>query len=421
MGVIMFRPAAVFIGLRYTRAKKRNHFISFISFMSMFGIALGILVLITVLSVMNGFDSEIRKRVFSMVPPMTVGSSVASSIKNWEQVERLLVKYPGVIGVAPFVTGQTMLTHEGAVQAAMMMGVVPGQENKVSELEKKMIFGQLSDLQADQFGIVLGEDLANRLNAVVGDKVTVVTPQMSISPAGVVPRFKRFTVVGLFHAGSGFGFDVGLAFVHLADAQKLFQLSSSVTGLHVNIANVYTAPRMTQRLSTYLGSSAHITDWTEQFGEYFHAISLEKTMMFLILLLIIAVAAFNLICTLVMVVNEKEADIAILRTFGATPRMIMGIFIVQGSIIGIVGTLLGVIGGIALAKNVTEVVNMIEHVFHVQFLSSNIYFVNYLPSQPEWGDIWRIGLVALSLSLFATLYPAWRAARTEPVEALRYE
>lgn len=416
----MFRPAALFIGLRYTRAKKRNHFISFISLMSMLGIALGILVLITVLSVMNGFDHEIKKRVFSMVPAISVGS-IHGSVSNWQEVERTLQKYSTITGVAPYISGQTMLTNEGFVQPAMIMGISPAEEKKVTELGDKMVAGELLDLKPDSFGIILGEDLANRLSVAVGDKVTLVTTQVSVSPAGVIPRHKRFTVVGLFRAGGGFGFDVGLAFINLQDAQTLFQMGANVTGLHASIKNVYAAPQFSQQLYAAFGPSARISNWTEQFGEYFHAISLEKTMMFFILLLIIAVAAFNLICTLVMVVNEKEADIAILRTFGATPRMIMAIFVVQGAIIGVVGTLLGVIGGILLAYNVTEVVNWIEHLFHVQFLSSNVYFVNYLPSQLEWGDVWRIGSAALILSLLATIYPAWRAAGTIPVEALRYE
>lgn len=416
----MFRPAAIFIGLRYTRAKRRNHFISFISLMSMFGIALGILVLITVLSVMNGFDQEIKKRVFSMVPPITVASTM-NALANWQDVEVNLQKMPTVTGVAPYVNGQVMITSSGLVQPAMLTGILPEEQEKVSNLTGKMVQGKLTDLIPGSFGIVLGEELADRLNAIIGDKITVMIPQASLSPAGVIPRFKRFTVTGIFRAGSGFGFDLGLAFINLADAQKLFQLGSTVTALYVNVKDVYAAPRISEEIASALGPTARVMNWTQQFGEYFHAVSLEKTMMFFILLLIIAVAVFNLVCTLVMVVNEKEADIAILRTIGATPKMIMAIFVVQGAIVGVVGTILGVVGGVALALNVTTVVNWIEHIFHVQFLSSSVYFVNYLPSELEWGDVWRISFAALSLSLLATLYPAWRAARTEPVEALRYE
>jgi lipoprotein-releasing system permease protein len=416
----MFRPVAIFIGLRYTRAKRRNHFISFISLMSMLGLALGVLVLITVLSVMNGFDREIKKRVFSMVSPITV-SSFANFIGDWQDVEKIVLSLPSVTAVAPYVEGQVLLTNNNVVQPALMRGIIPEQEKKITELADKMTQGNLSALVPGSFGIVLGEELASRLDVLVGDKVTVVTPQFSLSPAGVVPRFKRFTVTGIFHAGNGFGFDMMLAFINLGDAQKLFELKQAVTGIHVNIKNVYAAEQVTAQLANLMAPTARIMNWTEQFGAFFNAISLEKTMMFFILLLIIAVAVFNLVCTLVMVVNEKESDIAILRTVGATPRMIMAIFVVQGATIGVVGTLVGIIGGIALALNVTELVKWIEHIFHAQFLSSSVYFINYLPSELQWSDVIRISGAALGLSLLATLYPAWRASKTEPVEALRYE
>jgi len=416
----MFRPAAAFIGLRYTRAKKRNHFISFISLMSMFGIALGIIVLITVLSVMNGFDREIQKRVFSMVPPVTI-SSMSNEIKNWHELEGILHGFPNVVATAPFVAGQGMLTSEGYVQPAMITGILPADEKHVSQLIDKMVQGSLTDLTKNSFGIVLGEDLASRLDVAVGDKITVITPQVSLTPAGVIPRYKRFTVVGIFRAGSGFGFDASLAFINLPDAQKLFSMGSNVSGLHVTIKNVFAAPAMSQQIASQLTGDARVTNWTEQFGTYFQAVKMEKTMMFFILMMIIAVAAFNLICTLVMVVNEKTADIAILRTFGATPKTIMAIFVIQGAVIGIFGTVMGVVGGIALALNVTQLVNWIEKIFHVQFLSSSVYFLDYLPSHLLLADVIEISSVALILSLLATLYPAWRASRTEPVEALRYE
>ncbi|MDR3478774.1 MAG: lipoprotein-releasing ABC transporter permease subunit [Gammaproteobacteria bacterium] len=416
----MFTPASLFIGLRYTRAKRRNHFISFISLMSMFGIALGVIVLITVLSVMNGFDRQIKNRVFSMVPAITVGS-VANAITNWQELESIVKSVPSVTAVAPYVSGQVLLTSSGLVQPAMVNGIDPEKEGRMSELASKMVQGTLNNLTPGSFGIVLGEDLANRLEAMVGDKVTIVTPQMSMSVAGVIPRMKRFTVTGIFRAGSGFGFDTMLAFINLSDAQKLYEMGTTVTGLHVNIKNVYAAKQVSFDLAASLTPTARITNWTEQFGAFFQAISLEKTMMFFILLLIIAVAVFNLVCTLVMVVNEKEADIAILRTIGATPGTIMTIFIVQGATVGIIGTLLGILGGIALALNVTDIVNWIEHIFHVQFLSSSVYFVDYLPSELQADDVFRISIAALGLSLLATIYPAWRASKTEPVEALRYE
>lgn len=416
----MFRPASLFIGLRYTRAKRRNHFISFISIVSMIGIALGVTVLITVLSVMNGFDKEIKKRVFSMVPPITV-SSMSGFISGWEDLQKIMQGYPYVTAAAPFVNGEVLLSYSAGVQPALISGILPQEEKKISAIASKMTQGELTNLMPGKFGIVLGEGLANRLGAELGDKITVVTPQVSLSPAGVLPRFKRFTVVGVFKAGSGFGFDAGYAFVHMQDAQKLLGFGNNVTGLHLNVKEVFNAPRDARLLANELSPSASITTWANQFGEFFHAVELEKRMMFLILLLIIAVAAFNLVSTLIMVVNEKQADIAILRTFGATPRMIMTIFVIQGGLIGVLGTLLGIVGGVLLAWNVTAIVDTIQTVFNVQFLSSDVYFVNYLPSVIEISDVLTIGLASLLLSLIATLYPAWRASKTDPVESLRYE
>ncbi len=416
----MFKPAALFIGLRYTRAKRRNHFISFISIISMVGIALGMTVLITVLSVMNGFDREIQKRVFTMVSPITI-SSMTGYVADWQSLQKLLSEYNVITGTAPFAQGEVLLNYSGSTQPVIINGVLPNEEKQVSALADKMVQGQLTDLQPGKFGIVLGENLAASLDAKLGDKITVVTPQVSLSPAGVIPRFKRFTVVGVFRVGNGFGFDKSLSFVHLNDAQKLLGLGDNVTGLHVNIQQSAQAPAVAQMLASELTPSANISTWADQFGELFHAVQLEKTMMFLILLLILAVAAFNMVSTLVMVVSEKESDIAILRTIGATPAMVMSIFIVQGVIVGLCGTLLGLIGGVLLASNVTVIVNWIERVFHVQFLSSNVYFVNYLPSVIEWKDIAMISAASLFLSFIATIYPAWRASKLDPVESLRYE
>lgn len=416
----MFRPAALFIGLRYTRAKQRNHFISFIAMFSMIGIALGVAVLITVLSVMNGFDQEIRSRVFNMVPAITVGN-ISGNLSDWQKLQKDVALFPGVLASAPFATGEVLISHGGSVQASLLNGIIPSEQVRVTKLGDKIVEGNLDALKPGKFGIVLGEELAGSLYASVGDKITVVTPQVSLTPAGVIPRFKRFTVVGIFRAGSGFGFDRSLAFINLTDAQKLLGLGSNVSGLHVAIEDPYNAGIVASKMTDNFSEMANISTWADQFGEFFRAVQLEKTMMFLILLLIVAVAAFNLVSTLVMVVNEKNADIAILRTYGATPGMIMRIFIMQGGLIGVFGTALGVIGGVLLAMNVTAIVNGIEHVFHVQFLSSNVYFVNYLPSVIKWSDVAKISIASLILSLVATVYPAWRAARLDPVEALHYE
>lgn len=415
-----FNPAALYIALRYTRAKRRNLFISFISLVSMIGIALGVAVLITVLSVMNGFDKEIKKRVFVMVSPMTINSP-NGYVDHWQQLQKKVTQVPFIKHAAPFVMAEVLLSYGGTVQPALVNGILPSEENYVSSVSKKMTEGQLSFLEQGKFGIVLGEDLAMRLGASLGDKITIITPQVSVSPAGVIPRFKRFTLVGVFRAGGGFGFDAGFGFIQLDDAQKLMGLKNHVTGLHLNVDDVYQAPLLARTLQEQLSPTLNVNTWVDQFGEFFRAVQLEKTMMFLILLLIVAVAAFNLVSTLVMVVNEKQSDIAILRTFGATPKMIMSIFIFQGGFIGLFGTLIGVILGLALALNVTSIVNWIEHVFHVQFLSSNVYFINYLPSDIKPSDVMTISAASLFLSLIATIYPAWRASKMDPVEALRYE
>lgn len=416
----MFRPIALYIGLRYNRARRRNAFISFISLTSMLGIALGVAVLITVLSVMNGFDQKIRERVFGMANHMTV--TEIGGMRHWSQLAEIIKKdYPEVISALPFVAGQGMLTHNGQVQASFITGIDPAREGEISILPTKMINGNLTDLNKKRFGIVIGEQLAQSLDLMVGDKVVVVTPEWSVNIAGVMPTFKRFTVVGVFQVGNGFGFDSSFAFINIKDAKALYHLSDRVTGLRLKIKDLYKAPWLTQVMGQKLARNYLVNNWTQRFGNLFEAISMEKTMMFLILLLIIAVAAFNLVSTLVMVVTDKQSDIAILRTLGATPAMIMKTFMVQGSVIGVIGTLLGLIGGVLLANNVTAIFNATESFFHVKLLSSNVYYVNYLPSQLQWSDVWQICLASLVMTVIATLYPAWRAAKVKPAEALRYE
>ena len=416
----MFKPLALFIGLRYTRAKRNNHYISFISSSSMIGIALGVAVLITVLSVMNGFDEEIQNSFFGMVPEITI-TSYDGKVSNVNQLEQSVAQFPGVNAVVPFVGGQGLLTRSGQVAPVEVTGILPQRESEVSVLGDKMVAGHLDQLQAGQFGIVLGRDIATQLNLLLGDQVTLMIPQASVSPLGINPRFKRFTVVGVFAAGDGFNFDSKLAYINLADAQTLFQMGDDVSGLRIRIDNIYAAPLMSAQLTSQLPPNYFVGNWTQQYGEFFHAIKLEKNMMFLILALVIAVAAFNLVSSLVMVVNDKRADIAILRTLGALPKTILAIFMVQGSIVGIAGLILGLIFGTLMAVNATEIVNWLQSALHVQFLSSDVYFIDYLPSKVQWQDIVKISALALLMSFVATIYPAWRASRIQPAEALRYE
>lgn len=386
----------------------------------MLGIALGVTVLITVLSVMNGFDQEIRSRVLGMANQVTV-TSLNAAIANWRPLQDKLDRSSGVVGVAPFVNGQGILINQGQTHPVMVIGVLPDQEQHVSTIAQKVTSGDFSHLVPGKFGVALGEKLAASLGASVGDKISLMIPAAAVTPMGIMPRFKVFTVVAVFKVGTGFGFDTDLAFLNLKDAQTLFQLGDAVTGLRLKLQDFYAAPQISQELAKQLPPTYLITNWTDDYGSLFHAISLEKTMMFLILLLLIAVATFNLVSTLVMVVTDKRSDIAILRTLGATPRTILSIFMVQGTVIGLVGTALGLIGGVFLALHVTELVNTIENVFHIKLLASDIYYVNYLPSKLQGSDVFHISIAALLMSLFATLYPAWRAARTQPAEALRYE
>lgn len=416
----MFRPIALYIGLRYTRAKKRNHFISFISLTSMLGIALGVTVLITVLSVMNGFNDVISSRILGMARHVSV-STFNGTLNNWQQLSQQIQKMPLVDGLAPYIDGQGMLVNEAQVRPVIITGILPKNEASVSILQNHMTAGSLNALKVGRFGIVLGENLAQGLGVTIGSRVTLLTPAATPTPFGIMPRFKAFKVVGIFKVGNGFGFDTNIAYMQLNDAQKLFQLGDAVSGLRIKVHNFYQAPELSKQLMNQLPVGSLVSDWTIDYGAFFSALKLEKTMMFLMLVLIIAVAAFNLVSTLVMVVTDKKSDIAILRTFGATPRTILATFIVQGSIIGIFGTLLGLLGGILLACNATVIVSAIEHYFHVQLLSSDAYYVNYLPSKLITSDIVHVCLLSLSLSLIATLYPAWRAARIQPAEALRYE
>jgi lipoprotein-releasing system permease protein len=416
----MFHPLEIFIGLRYTRAKRRNHFISFISLSSMLGIALGITVLITVLSVMNGAVQEVRERILGMTAHATI-SGYGGRLQDWQTVLKLAEHNPQVLGGAPFVHGEAMLTNASLVSGAIIQGILPTEERKVSEIGDKLTSGRFDALQAGSFGIILGQALAGVLDVKVGDKVTVIVPQANFTPAGPIPRLKRFEVVGIFDSGL-YEYDRGLALINLEDASTLFRLEGAVTGIRLKLADMFQAPRTAREIAGQFPQGLYLVqDWTQEHANFFRAVQIEKTAMFIILTLIVAVAAFNIVSTLVMVVTDKQADIAILRTLGTTPASIMGIFIVQGITIGLTGTVLGLIGGVSLASNLDVVVPFIEDLFHIKFMSPDVYLISEVPSQLLWSDVAAIAVVAFGLATLATLYPAWRAARTQPAEALRYE
>ncbi|HUW28295.1 MAG TPA: lipoprotein-releasing ABC transporter permease subunit [Sulfuriferula sp.] len=413
------RPYELYIGLRYTRAKRRNHFISFISLISMLGIALGVAALIVVLSVMNGFQDELRNRILGVAAHIEI-TGFDNTLADWQKVAAESRKEPEVQAAAPYVMGQGLLAYDQAVQGSVVRGILPEQEDSVTDIGHKMRAGSLAALRPGEWGIVLGADLARILAVQLGDKVTVITPQGQITPAGMVPRLKQFKVVGIFQIGM-YEYDSGLALINLQDAQKLFRTGDHVSGLRLKLDNLDRAPQVARKLATMLNGDYSIRDWTQSHTSFFSAVQMEKRVMFIILLLIVAVAAFNIVSTLVMVVTDKQPDIAILRTLGASPGSIMKIFMVQGAIIGLIGTATGLLSGVLLALNIGTVVPFIERTFGVHFLSSDVYQISELPSKLEWNDVWVIGLVALVLSWLATIYPSWRASRTNPAEALRYE
>jgi lipoprotein-releasing system permease protein len=413
----MFRPLELFIGLRYTRAKRRNHFISFISLVSMLGIAVGVTALITVISVMNGFEQQLTERILGAVADVTI-SGVGESVKDWQGTVKLANANPHVRGAAPYVE-EVALLQGRRVTGAMIRGVLPDEEGKVSDVGRKMTRGKLAALTPGGYGIVLGDELAMQLGVTVGDKVTVYTPDVSVTPIGALPRFKRCSVVGIFSVGFQ-EYDNGMAVMNMADAEHLFRLDGP-TGVRLRLDDKFRAWEIGDALAQKLGQFYRIKDWRSEYTNFFNAVSMEKKVMFIILSLIVAVAAFNLVSTLVMLVQDKQADIAILRTLGISPRSVMGIFTVQGVIVGSFGIAIGVVGGVLLATNLPALVKWIEHVFHVEFLSPDIYYISEVPSDMHWSDVGWIAAVAFVFCLFATIYPAWRAARTQPAAALRYE
>jgi lipoprotein-releasing system permease protein len=413
------QPYELFIGLRYTRARQRSRFISFISLVSVIGIALGITVLITVLSVMNGFQREVRTRILSVASHVQI-SGADNTLADWRAVAAKAAQNEQVVAAAPYVSAQGLLTNGGTVRGAFIRGILPEAEEKVADLAQHMQAGSLEALRPGEFGIVLGIELARALGVEVGDKVVLISPQGQVTPAGIIPRLRQFTVVGIFSVDH-YEYDSGLALLDLEDAQKLYRMGEQVTGVRLKLKDLFQSGAVSRELARSLGPEAYITDWTRLNANFFRAVDIEKRMMFFIVFLIIAVAAFNIVSSLFMAVKDKQSDIAILRTLGASPGSVMKIFLIQGTLIGLIGTLAGVIGGIALAANVDVVVPFIESAIGFKFLAKDVYQISELPSEVRSADVIVTAFFSFIVSVVATIYPSYRAARINPAEALRYE
>jgi len=413
------RPFELFIGLRYLRAKRRNGFLSLITMISAVGIALGVAALITVLSVMNGFQSELRDRILGVTSHVIV-TGYNGLADTWRDVIRESVATGGVATGAPYVRQQGMITRGNSVSGVIVRGVLPEWEAGVSATVRELVRGDFRDLEEGEYGLVIGKALANNLTLDVGDPVTLVAPRGQVTPAGMLPRLKRFRVVGIFDAGM-YEYNNGLVYAHMGDVQKLYRMGDTVSGVRLHLNDPMAAPQIAARLRQDLGGGLFIRDWTQRNRNFFQALKTEKAAMFVILSLVVLVAAFNIVSSLVMLVNEKRGDIAILRTLGASPGNVTAIFMFQGTVIGVFGVLLGGLGGVALALNVETLVGWLEQVFQTQFLPAEVYSVSRLPSKLEWADVAGITVAGLVMSFLATIYPARRAAKTDPVEALRYE
>ena len=415
-------PYELTLGWRYTRAgrtTRRNGFISFISGVSMLGIALGVAALIIVLSVMNGFQKEVRDRMLGVVSHIEIFAPGGTALPNLDRTLSEAGENPQVIGAAPFVAAQGLLAHGEDMKATLVRGIDPAREPEVTDLAQALKNAGLARLVPGGFGIVVGGELARSLGVRQGDKVTLITPSGQVTPAGVVPRLKQMTVVGIFDSGH-FEYDSGLVLIHMDDAARIYRLEGP-TGIRLKLRDLHQARPVAAALAKSLTGDLLIRDWTRQNRSWFAAVQVEKTMMSIILTLIVAVAAFNLVSTLVMTVTDKRADIAILRTLGASPRSIMAIFVVQGAMVGVIGTLAGLLLGLGVAFNIDVIVPALERLFNASFLPKDIYLINRMPSEPQRGDIVPIAVISLVLAFLATIYPSWRASRVNPAEALRYE
>lgn len=414
----MFQPLSLAIGLRYLRAKRRNGFISFISLASILGIMIGVMALITTISVMSGFQNELRQRILAMVAHATV-EGLDGPLQNWPQAVALSAQDKRVLGAAPYVEREAMIQGQ-RVQGAMLRGVLPDQEPKVSELVSKMKKGKLSDLQPGAYNIILGNELAQWLGVDVGDKVTVFVPELNTTPVGILPKMRRFTVSGIFEVGAQ-EYDFGLAIIHMRDAQKLTRLGEGVTGVRLRLSDIWQAWPVARNLADRMQGMYRVHDWTRDHENFFRSLKMEKTVMFVLLSLVIAIAAFNLVSSLVMLVQDKQSDIAILRTLGLSPSAVMRVFMVQGTVIGVLGIVLGVAGGVLLSLNLSHIVKFIENLTGSELMPADVYYISGVPTAVDASDVALVAIVAFLMCLLATLYPAWRASKIDPAAALRYE